>query len=118
MNLVVEQVLLASGHEGFFVFHDLGHHGFETDLSAEIVDQDIVTEVAEKSGCEVVVVEPYIESVPEKLAKFGNVHLMDMDEALKTADIAVFLVGHNEFKKLDTSRLSEKVVIDTIGMFV
>ena len=48
LGLLVEQVLLTSGYEGFFFSFNLDHHPFKADMSVEILNQDIVTEMAVK----------------------------------------------------------------------
>lgn len=59
---------------------------------------------------EVLAVEP-------NLAELEGFDLVDLDQALSRSDIVVGLVAHSPFKRLDRSKLHEKVVIDTCGMF-
>lgn len=59
----------------------------------------------------VIAIEPNIESIPEKLSR---VELMNISDAIKTADIQVLLVDHKEFKKRS---ISQGVIIDTKGIW-
>ncbi|MFL7036085.1 UDP-N-acetyl-D-mannosamine dehydrogenase [Vibrio lentus] len=71
----------------------------------------ITQKIAEMHAGRVIAVEPNIESIPEKLK---HVELVDLDIAVKEADIQVLLVDHKEFKEV----LSIKgLVIDTKGIW-
>ncbi|MEY8216216.1 MAG: UDP binding domain-containing protein, partial [Colwellia sp.] len=59
-----------------------------------------------------IAVEPNIVNLPLTLVK--NVELMDLDAAIKVADIVVVLVDHKEFIGLEVE--SSKLVIDTKGI--
>jgi len=43
--------------------------------------------------------------------------LIDLERAIKSADIIVLLVDHASFKSMDLSLLSGKQVIDTRGIW-
>ncbi|WP_299982520.1 UDP-N-acetyl-D-mannosamine dehydrogenase [uncultured Pseudoteredinibacter sp.] len=76
----------------------------------------IVEEVSEMGIGEVLVVEPNITSLPESLASKG-LELLPVVPALERANIIVLLVDHKEFLSIERRLLSEKVVIDTKGIF-
>ncbi|SAK50350.1 nucleotide sugar dehydrogenase [Caballeronia pedi] len=76
---------------------------------------EIVAALADKRSAGIVVVEPNISELPEKLR--GKVELRDLANAISVADIVVLLVEHREFKGLDSNRLQSKVLIDTRGVF-
>jgi UDP-N-acetyl-D-mannosaminuronic acid dehydrogenase len=76
---------------------------------------EIVSALADKRGAGIVVVEPNISELPEKLR--GKVELTDLANAINVADIVLLLVDHREFKGLDRNRLQSKVLIDTRGVF-
>lgn len=78
---------------------------------------DIVVDLATKSEVNIVVVEPNITELPQKLAGQHNVKLVSLNEALDVADIVVGLVDHTEFLNITREALSEKVIIDTRGMW-
>jgi UDP-N-acetyl-D-mannosaminuronic acid dehydrogenase len=63
----------------------------------------------------VVAVEPNIEALPEKLS--NKLRLVDLDEALRLADIVVALVDHKEFKNLSRDKLKNLTIIDTKGIW-
>ena len=58
---------------------------------------------------EVRVVEPNLREHPEFM-------LMQPEEAVKDADIVVFLVGHRSFKRIPSNFLAEKTIIDACGV--
>ncbi len=66
-----------------------------------------ITKKLKKLYENILVVEPNIE-------KYSDFELTNYKEAIKKADIIVFLVQHKEFKNLDTSK--EKVIIDICGI--
>ncbi len=65
----------------------------------------------------IMVVEPYVDSLPDELAGTGGLELVDLDTALDNADVVVLLTGHQEFRDIDRKRLSSKKVIDTRGIW-
>lgn len=71
---------------------------------------EIVQELLKLEGADIRIVEPNLESHP-------NFRLQDLDTALDGADIVVLLVSHKGFSKIKPAQLSEKVVIDTCGVF-
>lgn len=75
----------------------------------------IVAELEKKSICDLLVVEPNIQSLTGYLDG-ANVRKVDIDEAFELANIILILVDHKEFKILDKSMFYKKVVIDTRGM--
>ncbi len=77
----------------------------------------IVEDLAHKSEARLLVVEPHIAALPDNLCACANVKNVKLDEALEHADIIVVLVGHKEFKKIDSRKLYESAVIDTIGLW-
>ncbi|MDC1311118.1 UDP-N-acetyl-D-mannosamine dehydrogenase [Burkholderiales bacterium] len=77
----------------------------------------IVREIAAEKLGEIMVVEPFIEALPDVLSAFANVQLVDVETALQEADILVGLVDHSQFREMALSDLKEKIVIDTRGMW-
>ncbi|MBX2878544.1 MAG: UDP-N-acetyl-D-mannosamine dehydrogenase [Granulosicoccus sp.] len=78
---------------------------------------NICCAIAEKLDGPVLVVEPNISELPSKLAAYGQVQLVSMNQALTEADIALGLVDHREFRELSRELFDEKVVLDTRGMW-
>ncbi|MCO4746186.1 MAG: UDP-N-acetyl-D-mannosamine dehydrogenase [Proteobacteria bacterium] len=58
-----------------------------------------------------------ILAVEPNLHELEGFAITNLDDALQRADIVVGLVAHAPFKRIDRSRLQEKVVIDTCGLF-
>lgn len=63
-------------------------------------------------------VEPNIHELPQSLAEFPNVTLVDLDTALNDAGIIVVLVAHHEFQNIGVSLIKDDRVIDTCGINV
>lgn len=66
---------------------------------------------------EVLVVEPNVAELPPSLSALENVRLVAMDDAIDRADIVAVLVDHQQFKGVDRSRLLQKILVDTKGLF-
>ncbi|WP_369371471.1 UDP-N-acetyl-D-mannosamine dehydrogenase [Promicromonospora sp. Populi] len=64
---------------------------------------------------EVLVVEPHVRALPDQLAGFGNVRLVDAAEALDRGDVQVLLVDHTAFRSLVRELVAQQL-IDTRGM--
>lgn len=66
---------------------------------------------------EIFIVEPHIVDLPTSLKQYAHVKLMDMEEALKSSDILIMLVGHNSFKTMDLEKLKDKEILDFQGIW-
>ena len=77
----------------------------------------IVEELADSTTADCLVVEPNIKELPMKLTKFSNVYFTNVYQAIFKSDIILLLVDHQEFKNLDKSKLFNKTIIDTRGIF-
>lgn len=75
-----------------------------------------IAEIIADRGVPVKVVEPYIQELPSGLVK-DNVEILSLTAALSESNIVVGLVDHKEFCDMDKSLLTNKVVIDTRGMW-
>lgn len=78
---------------------------------------EIVLQLAEKVDGRLLVVEPNIETLPDALKSKDNIELVDINTALNESDIVVGLVDHSDFRDMPLSDLSEKMIIDTRGMW-
>jgi UDP-N-acetyl-D-mannosaminuronic acid dehydrogenase len=76
----------------------------------------IVEKLADEKIASVLVVEPFVRELPNDLR--DKAEKCTLAEALDRADIILLLVDHDQFKKVDKSRLLSKVVIDTRGIYV
>ena len=65
---------------------------------------------------EIYVVDPHVKAAPPSIAGKPRMHFVGLQDALKEADIVVLLVQHDQFRDLDRRLLSEKILIDTVGV--
>lgn len=70
---------------------------------------DIVRQLRDANFGEIIVCDPYISECEE-------FDVVDVDTALKDADIILILVDHKPFLKISAARLKEKIVVDTRGI--
>ena len=73
---------------------------------------EIVSSIMDRHPGGVLVVEPNINELPERLKGACLVSILDASE---TADVHVVLVDHKEIKKIDKRKFVSQVVIDTRG---
>ncbi len=74
----------------------------------------ITTQIA-KLGCQVLAVEPNIESLPAKLSG-SNVELNPLEQALTTADVVCVLVKHRSFIESVQDISRAPLIIDAAGL--
>lgn len=77
---------------------------------------EITRRLGAAGGARILAVEPHVHALPSALSDHG-VTFTDFDAALEQADICVLLVDHSTFKAVDRSRLNDKIVIDTRGVW-
>ncbi len=65
----------------------------------------------------VLIVEPYIRSLPGQLAKFNNVRLVDLETAYEDADLIVLLTDHTLFHERPLEPNAKQKIIDTRGIW-
>ncbi len=75
----------------------------------------IVEDLASELSCQLLVVEPNIERLPDSLS--DSACLVGCQEAVVKADVIVILVDHKEFKELSVSQLGDTDIVDTKGLF-
>jgi len=76
-----------------------------------------IVERLEKEACgTILVVEPFIEKLPDSLQN-TSIRLTTLEESLTKADIIVLLVDHKQFRLVDREKLQQKIVIDTRGIW-
>lgn len=78
---------------------------------------EIVRELATKAMGHILAVEPHIACLPVTLDTLGSIQLVELEVAIKKADILVLLVDHQAFKDIDREQLKGKTVIDTRGVW-
>ena len=62
------------------------------------------------------VVEPHIASLPERLVR-ERIELGNLDDALSAAPVVVLLTDHREFHSVDVRQLDGKRLVDSRGMW-
>src|SRR5262245_7353246 len=75
---------------------------------------EIAVHLAKKYGERIKVVEPNLRRLPSGLAEYG-VGFLNIDEALRSCEIALLLVDHDEFKMIPLAERRHLDVIDTRG---
>lgn len=76
----------------------------------------IVRELASSTDLRVIVCDPMLKTLPTELSESHSIEFASMDEARRKADVAVFLVGHRQFSRLESAQFLNKVVVDAIGL--
>jgi UDP-N-acetyl-D-mannosaminuronic acid dehydrogenase len=76
-----------------------------------------IVEMLVKESMQLLLVEPYITSLPNGLIGSDNASLVSLEEALQRADIIVGLVDHKCFKRINPEILKGKTVIDARGIW-
>lgn len=76
----------------------------------------IAQKVIKESLGDVLIVEPHIKALPEKLQN-KNVRFVSLVDCLEEANIIVTLTDHTVFKQVKSSVLQEKVIIDARGIW-
>ncbi|MFP6732242.1 MAG: UDP-N-acetyl-D-mannosamine dehydrogenase [Rhodospirillales bacterium] len=77
----------------------------------------VVRELSALTAREILLVEPHIDAIPDALADIPSAVLCDLDDALAKAGTIILLTDHGAFKSIEKSRLADKVLIDTRGMW-
>jgi UDP-N-acetyl-D-mannosaminuronic acid dehydrogenase len=65
---------------------------------------------------EMLVCEPNLKALPASLADRDNVSLVDWRAAQQRADIAVLLVNHRQFRRIEPDSFLGKAVVDATGL--
>lgn len=66
-------------------------------------------------GCEVLVVEPHVDILPDSLARH-SARLVSLNEALAESDILCVLVKHSAFRTLKKRLDAKMILIDVVGL--
>lgn len=77
---------------------------------------EVALHLAAKYGARIKVVEPNLRRLPAELADH-RVDFMNIDEALRSCEIAILLVDHDEFKMIPLAERRHLDVIDTRGIW-
>lgn len=77
----------------------------------------VVRELSALTDRKLLLVEPHIDALPGTLADIPSAVLCDLEDALSKAGTIILLTDHGAFKAIEKSRLADKVIIDTRGMW-
>ena len=89
----------------------------DVDDTRESPAVEIVAALGARLKSEILVVDPHLSALPEQLAARPSLRMTNFDEALAAAQIVVLLVDHREFREIDRSRLANKTIVDTRGLW-
>ena len=78
--------------------------------------RSVATDLAERFGDRIVIVEPYTEALPSAFDGTGAT-LTDIDSALLDCDMMIVLVDHDIFKSVPPEERAGKVIYDTRGIW-
>jgi UDP-N-acetyl-D-mannosaminuronate dehydrogenase len=76
---------------------------------------EIAGDIAQWHSGQTLVVEPNIHQLPAALSSHAS--LVNIADALAQADVLVLLVDHNEFKAVESSRITQRYIVDTKGVW-
>lgn len=76
---------------------------------------EIAGDIAKWHSGQTLVVEPNIHQLPAVLSRHAS--LVNTADALAQADVLVLLVDHNEFKAVESSRITQRYIVDTKGVW-
>ncbi|MCG5548920.1 UDP-N-acetyl-D-mannosamine dehydrogenase [Halorhodospira halochloris] len=75
-----------------------------------------ITESLAESGVgRILAIEPYAESIPNRLEELGA-EWANLQDAMQEADILVALVAHRPFRNLSAAQVQAKMVVDACGL--
>jgi UDP-N-acetyl-D-mannosaminuronic acid dehydrogenase len=77
---------------------------------------EVAHQLASRYGARIKIVEPYIRNLPSIIAEHGA-ELIDLDAAIKTCEVAIVLVDHDQFKMIPLADRRHLMVIDTRGIW-
>jgi UDP-N-acetyl-D-mannosaminuronic acid dehydrogenase len=78
---------------------------------------EVVRRLSSRGSVRLLVVEPFVDELPNSLAASENVELTSLEEGLSACDVVLLLVDHGLFCRIDTTELEGKIVIDTRGVW-
>jgi UDP-N-acetyl-D-mannosaminuronic acid dehydrogenase len=77
---------------------------------------EVAHQLASRYGARIKIVEPHIRKLPSQIAEHGA-ELTDLDEAIRSCEIAIVLVDHDHFKMIPLAERRHLAVIDTRGIW-
>lgn len=77
----------------------------------------IVERLSQHHKGQILVADPNIKSLPDKLCKIFNIEFCNFEDAISRSRIIILLTDHREFIEIDKLILSNKKVFDTRGIW-
>jgi UDP-N-acetyl-D-mannosaminuronic acid dehydrogenase len=77
---------------------------------------EVALQLANQYGSRVKIVEPNIKELPPEFRE-TSAELTDLDEAIRTCEIAIILVDHDQFKTVPLGERRHLAVLDTRGIW-
>ena len=77
---------------------------------------EVARQLSERYRSRIRIVEPFIDELPEEIAKHGAI-LADLDEILKRCEVAIVLVDHDQFKGVPLYDRRHLAVLDMRGIW-
>ncbi|MBI5332232.1 MAG: nucleotide sugar dehydrogenase [Candidatus Aenigmarchaeota archaeon] len=74
-----------------------------------------ILELLKQKGAKIKVYDPFVQAIKTDAGDFCSEK--SIDSALTETDCAIFLVNHDEFKKIDINKLNKIVVVDCKNLF-
>jgi UDP-N-acetyl-D-mannosaminuronic acid dehydrogenase len=115
-NWVVEQALKVSKPTSIIACLGLSYKADIDDLR-ESPALEIVKELATLHTGTIKIAEPNILELPYYLQDLENIDFCFFEQAIQQSEIIIVLTDHHEFKDTDLSKLRNKIVIDTRGIW-
>jgi UDP-N-acetyl-D-mannosaminuronic acid dehydrogenase len=79
---------------------------------------EIVQMLASDGFGKVLVVEPNVDALPAKLIGKTSLRLVSANDAISSANIIVMLVNHTVFYDIHIDQISNKIIVDTRGVWL
>jgi UDP-N-acetyl-D-mannosaminuronic acid dehydrogenase len=77
---------------------------------------EVALQLANQFGSRVKIVEPNVKDLPPEFTG-SSAELTDLDEAIRTCEIAIILVDHDQFKTVPLAERRHMAVLDTRGIW-
>ena len=75
----------------------------------------VIRRLQARLKAQILVVEPFVSTLPADIADHGATKLVDLDDGLAASDVVVLLTDHSVFADISPEPLASKVVIDSRG---
>ena len=118
-GFVIDKVLAAASGYARPVIATLGIT-FKPDIEdiRESPALQIVEAITEQlPDADIRIVEPNVQELPRSLRDRPNARMQSATDAIDAADIVVLLVDHTPFRRLEPTMITNKMLIDTKGLW-